>query len=115
MGTFESSLFRHVLILQLVCLHNETLGIDVLLSYVFILHFKALKCILLNFIFMLLAIKLLQHGLTDVYSCRNSVVVVVVVVVVVFVVVVLVVVVVFVVLVVVVAIVVVVFVVGVCA
>ena len=60
-----------------------TIGIDVLLFYVFILCFKALKCILLNFYFMLLAIKLSQHGLTKVYSCRNSVVVVVVVVVVV--------------------------------
>ena len=65
-----------------------TIGIDVLLFYVFILRFKALKCILLNFYFMLLAIKLSQHGLTKVYSCRNSVVVVVIVVVVVVIVVV---------------------------
>ena len=60
-----------------------TIGIDVLLFYVFLLRFKALKCILLNFYFMLFAIKLSRHGLTEVYSCRNSVVVVVVVVVVV--------------------------------
>ena len=65
-----------------------TIGIDVLLFYVFLLRFKALKCIFLNFYFMLFAIKLSQHGLTEVYSCRNSVVVVVVVLVAVFVVVV---------------------------
>ena len=65
-----------------------TIGIDVLLFYVFLLRFKALKCILLNFYFMLFAIKLSQHGLTEVYSCRNSVVVVVAVVVVVVVIIV---------------------------